>query len=54
MTRMAQLNVSLWQIDGTPRFEIAVFSTFALSLWESLVTAGSEFGGCAYSGGRNV
>jgi methylglutamate dehydrogenase subunit D len=54
VTRMAQLNVSLWQIDEAPRYEIAVFSTFALSLWESLVTAAAEFGGIAHSGGRDV
>lgn len=41
---LAQAQVTLWQIDDTPTYEILVRASFAAYLWAWLVDAGLEFG----------
>jgi methylglutamate dehydrogenase subunit D len=43
-TSIANMSVTLWQVDDKPTYEFAVFRSFAESFWEWLVEASAEFG----------
>ena len=44
LTMAAHIGVQLWQVDGTPTYEIAVARSLAKSLWAWLSASASEFG----------
>jgi methylglutamate dehydrogenase subunit D len=44
MTAIAHINVHLWQVDEQPTYDLAVFRSFAVALWEWLTAAAAEFG----------
>ncbi len=44
VTAVAHLGVHFWQVDATPSYELAVFSSYAASFWEWIVDAAAEFG----------
>ncbi len=43
-TIVAHIGVSLWQLDDAPSYELAVFRSFAVALWEFLIESSAEFG----------
>jgi sarcosine oxidase subunit gamma len=41
---ISYIGVQLWQVDGTPTYDIAVFRGFAGSFWGWLTSSAAEFG----------
>ncbi len=44
LTNIAHLSGVIWQVDETPTYEISVFRSFAIHLYEGIITASAEFG----------
>jgi heterotetrameric sarcosine oxidase gamma subunit len=44
LTNIAHLSGILWQVDEMPMYEISVFRSFAIHLYEGIITASAEFG----------
>ncbi len=43
-TRVAQIGCTLWQVDGTPTYDLALNSSVARSFWTWLTTSAAEYG----------
>lgn len=41
---ISYIGVQLWQVDGTPTYDVAVFRGFAESFWGWLTASAAEFG----------
>jgi heterotetrameric sarcosine oxidase gamma subunit len=50
LTSLGNVGVHLWQLDETPLYEIAVFRSFAVSIWELLLAGAAEYGVLADAG----
>ena len=50
VTVIAHIGAQLWQLDDRPTYEIAVYRSFAGSLWRWLEASAAEFG-CAVEAG---
>lgn len=50
VTVIAHIGAQLWQLDDRPTYEIAIYRSFAGSLWRWLETSAAEFG-CAVEAG---
>ena len=44
LTAAASIGVHIWQLDDTPTYELAVFRSYAGSLWRWLIASAEEFG----------
>jgi len=44
LTTVSYIGVHFWQLDNVPTYEFTMFRSFAVSFWEWLVDAATEFG----------
>jgi len=44
LTAAASIGAHVWQLDDTPTYELAVFRSYAGSLWRWLIASSEEFG----------
>lgn len=52
LTMVAHLGVQLWQLDGAPTYEVAMFRSLAGSFWSWLAASAAEFGYLVVAEGR--
>jgi heterotetrameric sarcosine oxidase gamma subunit len=44
VTTVGHIGVHLWQLDGAPTYELAVFRSYAAAFWRWLMDSAAEFG----------
>ena len=44
VTTVGHIGVHLWQLDGAPTYEFAVFRSYAAAFWRWLIDSAAEFG----------
>jgi methylglutamate dehydrogenase subunit D len=54
VTSISHIGVTIWQIDETPTFEIALFRSFADSFWHWMMTTCKALGVGLVRGGRSA
>jgi sarcosine oxidase subunit gamma len=44
VTLAGHVGLVLWQVDGAPTYDVAVFRSYAADFWHWLATGSAEFG----------